>query len=193
MAAMKTDWWRSACRALEASGIKRGSMRWLCFPWGRETRLRRALRLRRSVLEAKNGVVDHLFSAQAALAELDLHDLSGVEQALQDAEKRPLLLTFGVNREMLSTELAQKYGVETGGPLDEALAELIAEGLILRVPGELASASHDLFLAIHGRGRGHYDLSEVNRLLREGRDYRGELQARQRRETTSGRGRSYDL
>jgi hypothetical protein len=178
---------------LEASGVKRGSVRWLRFPWNREERLRRALRLRKSVVEAKNSAADFLFSTQAPLAQLELHDLSGVEAALQDAEKRPLLLTFGVNREMLSSELAQKYGAETGAPLDEALAELIAEGLVLRVPGELASASHDIYLAIHGRGRKHYDLSEFNRLLREGRDYRRELTARQRREATSGRGRSYDL
>ena len=193
MSAVRADWWRSACRALEASGAKRGSVRWLRFPWNREERLRRALRLRKGILDAKNSAADFLFSTQAPLAQLELHDLAGVEAALQDAEKRPLLLTFGVNREMLASELAAKYSAETGAPLDEALAELIAEGLVLRVPGELAAASHDIYLAIHGRGRKHYDLSEFNRLLREGRDYRRELKARQRRETTSGRGRSYDL
>jgi len=193
MSAVKADWWRSACRALEASGVKHGSVRLLGLPLGREKRLRRALLHRKTVLEAKNSVSDHLFHTQAPLAQLDIRNLAGAEEALKDPAKRRLLLTFGVNREMLDSELAQKYGAETGAALDEALSELLAEGILLRVPGQLAATSSDLYLAAHGHGRRHYDLSEFNRLLREGRDYRGELESRQRREASTNRGRSYRL
>jgi len=193
MSAVRVDWWRSACRALEASGVKRASVRLLGLPLGREERLRRALLHRKTVLEAKNSASDHLFHTQAPLAQLDLRDLAGVEDAVKDPAKRRLLLTFGINREMLASELAEKYGAETGAALDEALSELLAEGILLRVPGHLAATSSDLYLAVHGRGRTHYDLSEFNRLLREGRDYRGELRTRQRREANTDRGRSYRL
>ncbi len=193
MSVMRETWSQSACRALAASGVKPWSLHLLCLPWGKEKRLRRALRHRMAVLEVKNAVVDALGAAQKALAPLKIRDLAGVERALQDQEQRPLVLTFGMNREMLVSELAEKYGVETGASFEEALAELLAEGWVLQVPGKMVESRADLYLLVHDHGRARWDVSEISRLLRQGRNYRAELLARERRETVTGRDRSYRL
>lgn len=193
MALAKVEWWRAACRALERSGVARGRVRWLSLPLNREARLRQALSRRRAVLEAKNSVVDLLTSSQVALARFKLREAADVQRALQDPQAKPILLAVGLDRDMLAAEVARKFGIETGTSLDEALAELIAEGQIARVATEVSGVRQELFFALHGRARRQYDLSEISRLLREGRDYRRELQTRNQREMSTGRGRSYDL
>ncbi len=193
MSTMKTSWWREACGALKASGIKSWSLRMLCLPLAREKRLRRALRHRMAVLEAKNAVADALGSAQKALARLHVRDLAGVERALQNHEQRPLVLTCGVNQEALASELAQKYGVGTGEPFEAALSELVTEGWVVRVPGKLVNSTADLYLAVRDHRRTAWNISTISRLLRQGRNYRAEMLARERRRKTTSRDRSYRL
>ena len=201
--------WRPVFHALRVSGVPIHRLLGLVFPVGRIRRIEAALRWRSSVLTAKNDTVDYLFRAQARLAKLHLSDLASVQAALKEPEKRRLILTFGISREMLESELAEKYQSDTTTALDEALSELTAEGVVLRVPakwlvtqGEAArrplsrlpeSAASDVLLAIHARRHAGYDASEIGRLMREGRDYGREMESRREREADTERGRTYQL
>ncbi len=94
---------------------------------------------------------------------------------------------------MLEEELASRYGAEGGWALDDALSELIAQGVILRVPAKSALSNHDLYLVARGRERARYDIGELNRLLQQGRRHGSQLRSRARREGTTGGGRTYDM
>jgi hypothetical protein len=185
--------WRAAYEALRASGLSSGKLFWLRFPIGRRARLQAALRERASLLGAKNDIADLLFRTQASLARLDIRTLADVEAAAKDPEKRRLLAGCGVNEEMLEEELRERYGTETAGALDKALAELVREGVVLRVPGGLLLANHDILVGVHARRRGPYSVGLLNRLLHEGREDELALRSRQKRDDSTHAGRSYRL
>jgi hypothetical protein len=172
------------------SGLK---LFWLRFPIGRARRLETALRQRSTLLAAKNDVMDLIFQTQAPLARLGIQNEADVRAAMQDPDKRRLLGAYGLNREMVEAELRERYGSETTGALDAALQELVAEGVILRVPGRLLLATSDIFLAIHARRRPLYDVGLLNRLLHEGRDEEKALRSRDKRDDSTETGRTYRL
>jgi hypothetical protein len=80
-----------------------------------------------------------------------------------------------------------------GQALDQALSELIAEGVLLRVPGKTVMSREDVFLAVQRGRRPHYDVSELNRLVRQSGSYGRDLRSRARREASTTSERSYDL
>ena len=184
---------RRVRRALRAAGVGQSALCGLRWPFGRKKRMLSLVRKRLAVLEAKNEVVDFLFRTQRSLAGLGLVGLEQVRAALGEAEKRRLILTAGASRTMLEEELSARHGSEAGRALDQALAELAAEGVVLRVPGAMMLANHDVYLAVLERGRPQYDVSELSRLVWEGRQYAQELRRRVRREKATGRERTYRL
>jgi hypothetical protein len=137
--------------------------------------------------------MDLIFRIQAPLARLGIHSQTDVEAAMQIPEKRCLLGACGLNREMVEGELRERYGSETAGALDAALQDLVAEGLVLKVPGRLLLATSDIFLALHARRRPPYDVGPLNRLLHEGRDEEKALRSRDKRDTSTDTGRTYRL
>ncbi len=180
---------KRACRALKAAGVRRSSLCGLWWPIGRQKRLLDLVRERRAVLEAKNNIVEFLVKTQGALAELHLGRLEEVRVALMDAEKKRLILSVGASSSLLEKDLSGRHGSEVGRALEQALSELVAEGVILEAPAKEARASNDVYLVVHGRKGAHYDFSELNRLLREGE----QLRSRSRREDSSGSSRSYRM
>jgi hypothetical protein len=184
---------RRAKEALRASGMSSSSLSGLRWPFGREKRLLSLLRERRAVLEAKNHIVDYLFSAQRAVGPLALASVEGVQAALQDSEKRRVIVTVGANRAMLQEELSARYGSELGRALDQALMELEGEGVLLQVPGRMVSAHQNVFLAVFGRGRPQYEISELTRLLQQGQNQGARLRQRARKEDASGGSRTYRM
>ena len=176
--------WKEARRALAASGMGSGQSLGLLWPFGRDKRTRALLRDRRAVLEAKNLVVDYLFRAQRPLAPLRLMKAEHLQQALQDPEKRRMVMSLGVNRAMMEDVLLNRYGAEVGRALGKALSELVASGVLMRTPA-MSGPNQEVYVAAQGRARPQFDLSALNRLLQEGRDFTSELQARfQKRERT---------
>jgi len=184
---------RRARRALKAAGLRGPALCTLFWPIARQKRLLALLHERRAVLEAKNNVVEFLLTTQRALADLQLRRLEQVQAALGDPEKKRLIMTVGASRVMLEEELSARYGSEVGRALEQALSELVGEGVTLRVPAKEALTTHDVYLIVHGRNRPHYDLGELNRLLREGRHHGAELRSRARREEATGRNRTYRM
>jgi len=115
--AVKTLGWKEARRALAVSGMSRGQLLALLWPFGRDRRARALLLDRRAVLEAKSLVVDYLFRAQQRLADLQLTDSERLQKALLDPEQRPLIMSLGINRAMIEDVLASRYGAEAGRSL----------------------------------------------------------------------------
>jgi len=185
--------WRPAYHALQASGLKGWDLFSLRLPIGRTRRVQAALRRRSALLKARNDVMDIVFRRQGRLAPLGLESVAQVETTLHDPEQRRLLAALGLNREMLEAELREHHGTETSEALEEALQDLVAAGVLLRVPGKLLLASSDIFLAVHARRREPYNVGLLTRLLREGRDHERELRSRQERGTSTDTGRTYRL
>ncbi|NIO13116.1 MAG: hypothetical protein GTO31_04395 [Xanthomonadales bacterium] len=184
---------KRARRALRAAGM-RGSALWTLFwPLASQKRLLSLLRARSAVLEAKNNVLDLLLTTQRALSGLGLRRPEQLPGVLRDPEKKRLIMTAGASRVMLEEELSARHGSEVGRALDRALAELVAEGLILQVPAKEILASHDVYLVLHGRRRPHYDLGDLTQLLQEARHYGAELRSRARREQVTGQNRTYRM
>jgi hypothetical protein len=184
---------RRARRALAAAGARGPALFAAAWPFGRERRLRSLLRRRLAVLEAKNRVVDLLFRMQKPLGELRLFTLDTVERALGDPERRKLIVGMSVSREVIEEEITSRSGAEVGLALDRALSELLAEGVLMRVPGKMVMSREDVFLAVQRGARPHYDVSELSRLVHEGRGHGSELRSRARREASTTSGRSYQL
>ncbi|HUU53762.1 MAG TPA: hypothetical protein VMY87_02490 [Armatimonadota bacterium] len=184
---------KRAQRALRSAGARGPSICAAAWPFGRERRLRSLLRRRLAVLEAKNAVVDFLFQTQRPLADLHLFTLEHIQRGLEDPEKRKLIIALSPSREVIAEELMSRSGAEVGPSLDQAVSELLHDGVVLRVAGEDVLSPHDVYLAVQRGRQPHYDISELNRLVREGRGYGAELRARARREASSTSGRSYDL
>jgi len=181
---------RRARRALRSAGGRSTALYW---PFGRERRARILLRRRLAVLEAKNAVADFLYSTQEPLADLRLSTVADVERLLGDPEKRRLIVGRSVSREVIEEELNRRAGAELGRALDQALSELIADGFVLQVPGKELLMRDDVYLAVLSKHPPRYEVSELNRLVREGSGYAAHLRTRSRREeTTTGR-RSYRL
>ena len=184
--------WREARRALVASGLSPGATLSLIWPFGRSERARAMLRHRRSLLEAKNSVVDYLSRAQRGAASLALRRSEDPAAALQDPEKQQLAMAAGISRAMMEEELAARYGSEIGRALDTALAELVSEGVVLEgspVPG----SRQVVYMISEGGRRRRWDVSELTRLLGTGRDYGAELRGRLRQEETTGAARTHRL
>jgi hypothetical protein len=190
--AVKTLGWREARQALAASGMSGGQLLALLWPFGRGKRTRSLLLDRRTVLEAKSLVVDFLFRAQHRLADLRLTDSEGLRKALLDPEKRPLIMSLGINRAMIEEVLRSRYGAEAGRSLEKALSELIASGTILK-SSPRPGTDHEVFIAVHARPRPQFALGRLNRLLQEGRDWGGELRERLKRNEKKDIGRTHRL
>jgi hypothetical protein len=186
---MTTDIGR-ARRALKSAGARSAALYW---PFGRERRAHLLLRRRLAVIEAKNAVADLLFRRHKPLSDLHLSTVADVERALADPEKRKLVVGLSVSREVIEEELRRHSGTELGRALDQALSELIREALVLQVPGKALLMREDVFLAVMGRPQPRYDVSELNRLVREGTSYSARLRARVRGEDTTTVSRSYRL
>ncbi|MFB3881126.1 MAG: hypothetical protein ACE149_07675 [Armatimonadota bacterium] len=179
-----------ARRALRSAGGRSSGLYW---PFGRERRARLLLRSRLAILEAKNAVAGFLYSTQRPLADLQLDTLADVERVLADPQRRKLVVGRTVSREVIEEELRRKAGSELGRALDQALSELIAEGFVLQLPGKQVLMREDVYLAVLSRPQPKYEVSELNRLVREGSGYAAQLRTRARRdEATTGR-RSYSL
>jgi hypothetical protein len=182
-----------ARRALKAAGAGGSALCAAAWPFGRERRLRILARRRLATLEAKNRVVEFLFRTQKPLADFHLFNLERVESLLKDPEKRKLIIGMSVSQEVIEEELTSRSGAEVGQALDQALSELIAEGVLLRVPGKTVMSREDVFLAVQRGRRPHYDVSELNRLVRQSGSYGRDLRSRARREASTTSERSYDL
>jgi hypothetical protein len=151
------------------------------------------LQRRLAVLDVKNAVADLLFRLQRPLAENRLDSLARVRELLVDPEKRKRLISITPSRSVIEEELSRTPGVELGRTLDLALGELVAEGVVLRIPGKDVSSSEDVFLSAPSSRPPHWDTAELNRLVREGVSQAAELQRRERRRSTTDGSRSYDL
>lgn len=184
---------RQARRALKAAGVRNSALCATAWPFGRERRLRILLRRRLAVVEAKNIVAELLFRTQRPLRDLRLFSLEQVERALNDPDRRKLVVGMSASREVIAEELTSLSGAEVGRALDQALSELLAEGVLLRVPGKMVMSREDVFLAVQRGARPHYDTSEINRLVRQGSSYAKDLRSRARREASTTTERSYDL
>jgi len=181
---------RRARRALRTSGA-RGTALW--WPFGQQRRAHLLLRQRLAVLEAKNAVAGMLFRRHRPDVQLPLSSAADVERALSDPDKRKALVGMSVSREVIEEELLRRPGADLGRSLDQALAELIREGTVLRVPGKALLMPEDAFVAATTKRQPHYDPSELNRLVREGSGYGSHLRARARRERQTTVERSYRL
>ncbi len=184
---------KRARRALKAAGARGPALRATVWPFGRERRLRALLRQRLALLEAKNRVVDLLFRAQRPLADQQLFTLEHVERALKDPERRKLVIGVSASREVIEDEIGTRSDAEVGRPLTRALSELVAEGVLLRVPGKMVMSREDVYLAVQRGRRPQYDVGELSRLVRQGRSYRTELRAKERSDSATNTGRSYQL
>jgi len=177
-------------RARRALGRAGGPSAALLWPFGRERRAQLLLQRRLAVLDAKNAVADILFGAQKPLTELQLSTLVDVERALTDPEKRRLVVRLGVSREVIEDELKRRPGSELGRSLDQALSELIAEGYLLQVPGPVVLMRDPIYIAVLHKKQPHYEVAELNRLVREGSTF---LKDRARRHDSTTAGRQYRL
>jgi len=184
--------WRRVRQALTASGLGTGATLGLIWPIGREKRSQALLRQRRSVLEAKNHVLEYLSRRHRPLVPLGLARAEQVQEALSDPDKRRLVMAVGANRAMIEEELVSRSGAEVGRSLDRALAELESEGVALKVSAMPASADVVYILA-YGRARQRYDLSQLNRLLEQGKEYGARLRARLRTDDSTQQGRVHRL
>jgi len=184
---------KQAKMALRAAGVPRMALWTLAWPFGRQRRALARVRKRLTVLEAKNSVVDLVFRAQRRLSESHLHTREQVELALRDPEKRRMIVAVGMSREVMEDELRSRYGTELGQALDLALAELVAEGALVRVPGKAVMSDYDVYLASYRGKKPHYDVSRLIEVLAESRGYGAELRARAKRESSTGNTRSYQL
>jgi hypothetical protein len=184
---------KRARRLLKASGLPDGALRGLAWPFGREKRALALFRQRLAVLQCKNNIVDYLFRSQRGLAELCLTTVEQARDLLQDPEKRRLIMALAVVRAMLEDVLSSNYKSEVGRTLDQALAELINDGVVLRLPAEMLASHSDAFVAVHSKDRPHYDAAPITNLLQESRDYGKELRTRLKHTDSSGRGRTYRM
>lgn len=182
-----------ARRLLKASGLSDSALRGLAWPFGREKRALTLFRQRLAVLECKNNVVDYLFRSQRRLAELAITNVEQARELLQEPDKRRLIMAMAVVRAMLEDILSNNYKSEIGRTLDQALAELIDEGVVLQLPAEMFAFDSDAFLAIHSKGRPRYDTAPIINLLQESRDYGKELRTRLKHTESSERGRTYRM
>jgi hypothetical protein len=144
------------------------------------------------VLEAKNQVLEYLSRRHRPLVPLGLARAEQVQEALSDPDKRRLVMAVGANRAMIEEELVSRSGAEVGRSLDRALAELESEGVALKVSAMPASADVVYILA-YGRARQRYDLSQLNRLLEQGKEYGARLRARLRTDDSTQQGRVHRL
>jgi hypothetical protein len=179
--------------ALHASGMRSYSTLSFLLPFGREARLQGALSRRRSILEAKNYVLDSLFRVQNSLEPYALQTAEDAEAALRDPEQRSTIVALGLNRAMLEDE-TRGFGVEMGEAFTTALAELVREARVLKVQGEAESTpGGEIYLVIHRRGRQHYDVSTLNRLLQRDDQYGTALRSRDKTEGERDESRTYRL
>ncbi|MCJ7750835.1 MAG: hypothetical protein MUQ65_07040 [Armatimonadetes bacterium] len=184
---------RRARRALRSAGVRSPSICSAVWPFGRDRRLRNLMRRRLAVLEAKNVVVDLLFRTQAPLGDLHLSTLEHIQRGLEDPDRRKTIIALSPSQQVIEEEIASHSGAEIGRSLDEALSELVRDGVVLQIPGKDVLSTHDVYLAVQRGRRPHYDTAELNRLVREGLSYGAELRTRTRREGASTSSRSYDL
>jgi len=184
---------KRARRLLKASGLSNGTLRGLAWPLGREKRALSLFRQRLAVLQCKNNVVDYLFRSQRGLAELSLTNVEQARDLLQDPEKRRLIMALTVVRSMLEDVLSSTYKSEIGRTLDQALTELINEGVVIRLPAGMLVSHSDAFVAVHSKDRPHYETAPITNLLQESRDYGKELRTRLKHTDSSSRGRTYRM
>ena len=184
---------RRVRRALRSAGVRDPSICGTAWPFGRDRRLRNLIRRRCAVLEAKNVVVDFLFRTQAPLGDLHLFTLEHIQRGLGDPDRRKTIIALSPSREVIEDEIVSRSGAEIGRSLDEALSELVRDGVVLQVPGKDVLSTHDVYVAVQRGPRPHYDTAELDRLVREGLSYGAQLRTRSRREASSTSGRSYDL
>ena len=175
--------------ALEASGMTGRALWFLLLPFGRERRVLAALRTRQSVLEGKNGVLDTLARAQQPLVALGLDTAEEVALAMTDPDKRRLVQSLGMSREVLQDE-ANRWGTEVGGNFEQALSELQAEGRVLSVPGP---AGEDVYLIAPRFLRQRYDLTPLRRVLKRGKEFGATLRTREKSGSDTDRGRTYRM
>ena len=97
---------KRARRALRNAGLQSSARLGLAWPIGRQKRVTTLLRERREVLEAKNHVVEFLFRTQRGLSDLRLSRVEHVHTALQDPQKRRIIMTVGASQVMLAEELS---------------------------------------------------------------------------------------
>ena len=184
---------RLARAALHASGMRSYSTLSLLLPFGREARLQGALSKRRSELEAKNYILDSLFRVQKSLEPYALQTAADSEAALQDTEKRGMIVALGLNRAMLEDE-AHRFGGEMGEAFTTALAELVREARVLKVQsGTESTPDGEIYLVVHRRGRQGYDVSTFNRLLQRGDQYGAALRSRDKAEGERDESRTYRM
>jgi hypothetical protein len=184
---------RLARAALHASGMRSYSTLSLLLPFGREARLQGVLSKRRSVLEAKNYILDSLFRVQKSLEPYALQTAEEAKAALRDTEKRRMIVALGLNRVMLEDE-ARRFGAEMGESFTGALVELLAEGRVLKVEGGAEGTPEgEIYLAVHRRGRQRYDVSTFNRLLHRGAQYGTILRSRDKNEGERDVSRTYRM
>lgn len=182
-----------ARRILKASGLSDGALRGLAWPFGREERALTLFRQRLAVLQCKNDIVDYLFRSQRGLTELAITNVEQARELLEVPDTRRLIMALAVVHAMLEDVLSSSYKSEIGRTLDQALAELIDDGVILRLPAEMLASQSDAFVAVYSKGRPHYDIAPITNLLQEVRDYGKELRTRLKHTEGSDRGRTYRL
>jgi hypothetical protein len=175
--AVKSSRWKEARRALAASGMSGGQLLGLLWPFGRDKRALALLRDRRAVLEAKNLAVDYMFRSQQPLAALRLTNSEQLQKALQDPDKRRLIVSLGINRAMIEDVLLSRHGAEVGRSLERALDELVVAGVVLKA-ATMPTSNQEIYVAVHTASRPKFDVSILNRLLQESRDFSAELRAR---------------
>jgi|GEM_PF-2418212 len=184
---------KQAREALRASGASMSSLLALAWPFGRQARIRSLVRKRRAVLDTKNSVVDYLFRAQRPLAQFCISRKEQMQAALADPKRRPAIMAVAVNRDMLEEYLSTRGGSEGGRSLDQALAELDADGVILRMTADLGHVKQNLYFSVQNRRRPFYNLSGLDALLQQDRNLVAELRERLRRDSSTGSSRSYRL
>jgi hypothetical protein len=165
----------------------------LLLPFGREARLQGSLSKRRSILEAKNCVLDSLFRVQKSLEPYALQTVEDAEAALQNAERRDMIVALGPNRAMLEDE-ARSFGGEMGEAFTMALTELVREARVLKVQGDGESTPDgEIYLVVHRRGRQRYDVSAFNRLLQRDDQYGAALRSRNKNNGERDESRTYRM
>ncbi len=182
-----------ARQALRASGAPAVTTLTLVWPFATTSRIRALLRKRRAVLENKNQIVDYLARAQRPAAELRISRQEQLATALDQPDQRRVLLPVAVSREMIEDVLRTRAGAECGRALDQALAELIREGMLLRTSAQVGAAQQEVFYLVHLRGRPHYSLSEIEAVLQQDRGLGADLRARHRRDRGTDVSRTYRL
>ena len=184
---------RQARRALKSSGARGLSLLSRTWPFGRNGRLRELLRRRLAVVETKNAVCDLLFPLQRPVTDYHVDTLARAREFLGAAENRRLLARAAQTRTVIEEELSHSVGIELGSTLDVALTELVAEGVLLHVPGREVLAQEDVYLLTAREHCPRQETAELKRLVQAQGTGADLLRHRERRRSTTDGSRSYDL